>query len=443
MALVPVPASGDQSGSENNPFDEIRERAPVEPPVPAPPPFNVPSNVETAPIMLAKAHSRLRTGDVVGRFEGALFGTCALSSREIPWPGGRYFPSEQDMADIFADEMLAIGYNAVQPDYGFAAADPEVDYYVAAILTNLDLRLCQIVDFWSGLRTGELKGTVRLSVEWEVLDALTRRVVYRTRTDGGAKLDDGSIEAISILIQRGFARATAYLASNEEFLALTRRDGKGLGVSPAPRLDAPLIAVTGRSLFAASAADRFDEAQEATVAIVRAESHGSGFFISGDGYILTNQHVVGNQDQVRVRLHNGFEVIGEVLRRHRDRDVALVKVQVANATALPIDTRLPAVGSDVYAIGAPLDEKLQGTVSRGIVSAHRPASQREPSFIQGDVDIHGGNSGGPLTDAMGNVVGISVEGVSGSVLRTSVGLNFFVPVAEALQALNVQLAAGS
>ncbi|MDA9771144.1 serine protease [Emcibacteraceae bacterium] len=158
--------------------------------------------------------------------------------------------------------------------------------------------------------------------------------------------------------------------------------------------------------------------------------HGSGFVISENGFILTNQHVVGNSDRVIVSFLNGIEIEGEVVRSAEVRDVALVKVPLARSKAIPVKLDEPDIGDNIYAIGAPLDTDLSGTVSQGIISSFRMIDDLE--FIQSDATIYGGNSGGPMVDENGNVVAISVMG------RTDVEtINYFIPKKFALKALNI------
>ena len=98
------------------------------------------------------------------------------------------------------------------------------------------------------------------------------------------------------------------------------------------------------------------------------------------------------------------------------------------------------VSEEVYAIGAPLQERLRGTVTRGIVSAFRRDRLTGLETIQADVSIQGGNSGGPLVDAQGNLVGLTVAGyvVPGS--TGSAGLNLFIPIGDALDRLRLEIA---
>jgi len=126
-------------------------------------------------------------------------------------------------------------------------------------------------------------------------------------------------------------------------------------------------------------------------------------------------------------------VSGTVERIARHRDVALVRIPVAASLVLPISAAGdPAIGEDVYVVGSPFDPKLRSTVTKGIVSGFRTIDGR--SYIQADAAITPGNSGGPLVDDRGNVVGITVAGYEGQ------NLNLFIPIDDALKALNLTVA---
>jgi S1-C subfamily serine protease len=126
-----------------------------------------------------------------------------------------------------------------------------------------------------------------------------------------------------------------------------------------------------------------------------------------------------------------------VLRSHKARDVALVKVNEAAMNALPLQLELPDVAAEVYAVGTPVDEKFSTTISKGIVSAYR--TENDLKLIQSDAAIHGGSSGGALVDRFGNVVGISVSIITDSKVKIGTSINFFIPVANALEFLAVEL----
>lgn len=181
--------------------------------------------------------------------------------------------------------------------------------------------------------------------------------------------------------------------------------------------------------------------QHQAVLVAAGASHGSGFFVDPDGLLLTNAHVVGNADRVRVVLQDGVPLVGTVERVHRKRDVALVRVPRGRYPALPLRLDPPPVSEAVLAVGAPLSERMQGTVTRGIVSSHRKDRLTGYPLLQADVTVHPGNSGGPLLDANGNVVGITVSGLS-SAEGLNTGLNFFIPIADALARLNLRVEGG-
>lgn len=176
---------------------------------------------------------------------------------------------------------------------------------------------------------------------------------------------------------------------------------------------------------------------EATVVtVITGSGHGSGFFIAPN-LVLTNHHVALDAERLKVRLINGTEVLATTLRSDKRRDVALLQIENGEFMPLPIRARPVALTEEVYAVGSPFDETLAGSVTRGIVSQIQ-RDEHGLQLIQADATIQRGSSGGPLLDAEGNVVGISQSGVMDDTDH-SVGINFFVPIADALQKLNIGL----
>ncbi|MFV0475054.1 MAG: Do family serine endopeptidase, partial [Pikeienuella sp.] len=157
-----------------------------------------------------------------------------------------------------------------------------------------------------------------------------------------------------------------------------------------------------------------------------AEALGSGFVIGDDGYIVTNNHVVDNAAKVRVRLADKREFEARVVGVDEQTDLALLKVAAGDLPALALgDSEAMRVGDDVVAVGNPFG--LGGTVTRGIVSAKGRDIQAGPyvDFIQTDAAINRGNSGGPLFNLDGEVIGVNTAIYSPS--GGSVGVGFAVP----------------
>ena len=152
---------------------------------------------------------------------------------------------------------------------------------------------------------------------------------------------------------------------------------------------------------------------------------GSGFIINREGYILTNNHVVEEADQIKVKLSNGKEYEGKVVGRDPKTDLALVKIE-GSSDSQPLklgNSEDLKVGSWVVAIGSPFG--LEQTVTAGIVSAKGRVIGSGPydNFIQTDASINPGNSGGPLVNLKGEVVGINT-----AIIAEGQGIGFAIPI---------------
>lgn len=184
---------------------------------------------------------------------------------------------------------------------------------------------------------------------------------------------------------------------------------------------------------------------------------GSGFFLSSDGYVLTNNHVVdaaANGGTITVAISNGKKYSAKIVGRDASYDLAVLKMDVTGAPTLQLgDSEKVQVGDAVIAIGSPLG--LAGTVTSGIISAkNRPVTtgtgSGESSFInalQTDAAINPGNSGGPLVDATGAVVGINSAiaslGSSAGGQSGSIGLGFAIPINQAKKTAEQLIKTGS
>lgn len=164
---------------------------------------------------------------------------------------------------------------------------------------------------------------------------------------------------------------------------------------------------------------------------VQTAASGTGFFITEDGYILTNHHVVSDASSVEVTLYNGETYDATVIGSDEDYDIAVLKIDVTGATPVVLgDSSKVAIGESVAAVGNPLGE-LTFSMSEGIISCVNRAINVDGTpfnMIQVDCSINPGNSGGPLLNLYGEVVGI-VSAKYSSYSNTSVeGLGFAIPI---------------
>ncbi|MBT9613869.1 MAG: DegQ family serine endoprotease, partial [Burkholderiales bacterium] len=172
---------------------------------------------------------------------------------------------------------------------------------------------------------------------------------------------------------------------------------------------------------------RFMPPQQGGPREFQTHSLGSGFIISQDGYVLTNAHVVDRADEVLVKLTDKREFKAKVIGADRRTDVALIKIDAKNLPVVILgDPGKMKVGEWVIAIGSPYG--FENSVTAGIVSAKGRALPGDNfvSFIQTDVAVNPGNSGGPLFNLRGEVVGVNSQIYS----RTGgyMGLSFAIPI---------------
>jgi len=162
---------------------------------------------------------------------------------------------------------------------------------------------------------------------------------------------------------------------------------------------------------------------------VASQSLGSGFLINDEGFILTNAHVISGSSKIQVTLSDQSQYYATALDTDRSDDLALIKISLKKkGAALKLgDSDRIQVGQKVLAIGNPFG--LEGTLTVGVISSIGRSidgenEQRLEGMIQTDAAINGGNSGGPLLDSNGNVIGINTAILG----RTNIGIGFALPI---------------
>lgn len=392
----------------------------------------------TEPVEFDALRIDVRPGEKVGDFRST-FGRCKAFRDHLYW-GEKIFKNVQENWAYLAHESLHnSGYRLTSdPDNLFADVsqykqDPV--YLLGARVTNLRLDICDHIEWFSENPIHLRSGQAWMAVEWSVFSVIQERTIFRTTSMGKGILEGATAGGIRTLVDYAFADAVRRLAADEEFYEFMSR--------PRPHPDEARttwipLHIRKRPEFNRPMAERSESIWRSVVFIgSTATGHGSGFFIA-PSLILTNAHVVRGNDRVPITLISGRQIMGEVLRVNPARDVALVRVEKAGYRPLPIREPTVEIGETVFAVGAPFAKQLEGTVSRGSVSAYRQNS-RDLRDIQADVDIHPGNSGGPLLDRHGNVVGLTYAGYSDTPARSSIGLNLFIPIKDALRKLRVRL----
>jgi len=436
--------------------------------------FDIPPSASPTPIEFKNFRFLLPPGTEIGFESGAgpmLLGEfCSWNN----YPVSRRVLSrkfEKQYVDLaFENALESQGYdvtNDIDIEFRRDDAAQRAEYFISAKVIDVDLDLCRRGSITSGNifnSAPRAKGKLYAKIEWSVYDALRRTTIYKTTTEGYTRRDYPNSEALELLFLDAFEMAAHNLGADQGFHDLIVLNEKP--ENPSNRFfdkkiddDYPRnynpdeeVAIVTPQLSRTPFDEIAHNARKVAV-LVQKSGHGSGFFITREGHILTNYHVIG--DARRIRIVTGFRKTGitaEVLRVDKARDVALLKLEeipdwldMNKVLVRPVRLDWPRVGEDVYAIGVPKDWKnFRNTVTKGIISGHRKykrVGSIRSNFIQADVEIHPGSSGGPLVDKYGNLVGIATEGyVAGSDSTHSpigVGLNLFIPIQEALDVLNI------
>jgi len=335
----------------------------------------------------------------------------------------------RELGSVAARELQAAGYpRPPAQESVFAQQQPQAqsDYEVGVRIKEIQLYVCE--------RDKVAEGGFALQLAWELFSPRLQRTVYSLTTEGSAEAVAADKQVVGALVRKAVTVAVQNLLADPGFSERARRPADQAPVAevaPAAaqaRLRVALLAGSD----GAGAQERMPQLQSAVVTLQTGAGSGSGFYIDASGYLLTNQHVVGDAKFLKVKLATGRDLVGEVLRSDKARDVALVKtepVSIASLTVRPDDVQ---TGEDVYAIGSPLGETFATTVTRGVISGTRMVQQQR--WLQSDVAILPGSSGGPLIGRHGAVIGMTSRGIN----QGNVGVNLFVPIREALEALGIE-----
>lgn len=383
---------------------------------------------QTRPIQFRKVVIKLKRGEDIGAVESGL--VCTPHA-ELTFRGGRMTLDSEELTETFRHELEIANYQVVgDPDALFD--DPsswKAEYLVAGLVKRMNANICYPMLGWGST---DAKGEAFMEVQWQIYSRLDRRVVYELATQGSSDVADSRPSGEVDVFLDAFAQATRNLLADKGFHDLIAGGSAPLEEATST-VAAPLV-FGPRGLFTQAIASNMETVRNNVVVVYAGGGHGSGFVIDDDGHLLTNEHVVRAAERVRVRFESGQEETAAVLAVDARRDVALLKISRSGTGGLPIRFDDPAIGAEVYAVGAPLDPSYSATVSKGIVSALRTIDGE--GWIQSDVNVQPGNSGGPLLDDRGNIVGITSRGEPTDA-GTPSGVNFFVPITDALDRLGL------
>jgi serine protease Do len=383
------------------------------------------SGARSATLELTRVGDRIPIGTVVGKIST---GDFCVKRGDLTW-------QQAAKAKLAATApVLQIAFREAVGDAGlgitskaddlFATSSTNPDFQIGALLTGLSESICFTATV---LRRNSAEAT--MSIEWQVYSVSAGKIVSRISTSASSQVS-GAPSSLEETVERAvFLENAKRLLQAPELQTLLATEVPTPSRTTLPagelRLEMP------QAKMPVPLAD----AARAAVTILTSDGFGSGVLISRDGYILTNRHVVGDAGHLRIRWASGAESVGNVVRSDLKRDVALVRVTPIPEPPITLRQGPATLGETVYAIGTPREREFAGTLTRGVVSQPDRVLQGQ-HFIQSDVSVTHGNSGGPLFDEKGWLIGIAQSGYEPE--GVSQNINFFIPIDEALSALGVK-----
>jgi serine protease Do len=331
-------------------------------------------------------------------------------------------------------ELEAAGYRTVKKNesaFDTPTAEQKADFEIGAVLQAYRIDLC------ASSSSSSFDASTSVAFKWEVYDVRQQKVVASVVTEGSNKGESvhRASEADIEFIGRAVDVSIRNLLADREFVDVVLAHAGNTPVAAPGAADEALTIerVTARP---GGVEANSTEIRAAVVTIQTSAGSGTGFYIDSQGYLLTANHVVGEAKFVKIKTATGRELPGEVVHTDVRRDVALLKTVPIPFPPLPLQPLSPAGGSEVFVVGSPLGDAFSGTITKGVVSAERVTE--DVHFIQSDVSVLPGNSGGPLVNGSGEVLGICVTGLVLPNLGRA-GVNVFVPIADALEAVHVKV----
>jgi len=360
----------------------------------------------SAPISFTRLIFRLDGGAVKVRFFEKRGGKLLLEQDYAEDLG----VGPEDYRVIAAEELRKYGYNVMGGDDLLFDSDEsgKAEYLLGATLTGLSIDAFGKND----LQEAAAKATV----EWSLYDNLEKKVVLKEVTTGTGSSETASDQSI----KRAFASSLKALLAEEQFVNVVRKSPKAAWQDDTSS-NGPFTLERCSPLDLTLPANISDVMNSVVLIKVGGQS-GCGAIVSVDGHVITAAHLVTAVEKVSVALKSGLVLDGDVVAIDVPQDIGMVKLPGSGYRCLAMASQPAGIGTDIYAIGAPISEELSFTVSKGILSGIREINGF--AYLQTDAGLNPGNSGGPLLSTNGEVLGI----VSWKVASVGVeGIAFGVP----------------
>jgi len=348
---------------------------------------------------------------------------------DLYWTDGYVDLKNPAYSDSIAKQLERSAYDASSQSAAFSA--------LGALTLNVtikDIKLTICEKKKRSKKSLSQNGTY-VAIEWDLIDPHSGQSLYKKVTEGShnANTEPAVADGTNVSIASALSVATDNLISNVEFGNILRDNVLASGDTKKKYDDAIELSIAyGHA--SSNFHDNLSTLKSSSVTVETEGGHGSGVFITRDGYLITNAHVIGKEKKFKIstghRIYNA-----ELVRKDDIRDVALLKTQGESINDFSyISKDKPDVGENIFVIGTPLDTSLSHTVTKGIISANR--NIRGLDYFQTDAAINRGNSGGPVFNEEGELVALTVAGMFTSD-GASLNLNYLIPIEDVLTFLSI------
>lgn len=305
-------------------------------------------------------------------------------------------------------------------------------YIIGVELTDYNLNYQQIKDKDYG--SGDVMGENTISFEWKVLDKKSGNVVLTYKNTKKVNYRQQYYQRVENN-REVYELALIDFLESDDFVKLIR-ENKPINereIVEDKKMTSQVLSPPQLPSFN-QFSDMIQYANKSCVTIITDGGHGSGVIVDPKGLVLSAYHVVEGVNQIDVKFSSGLTLQAEVISYDELNDVVLLDIVGEGFQALPLsksDDALP-LGSEVATIGTPFELELGQSISKGILSGKRKKDER--IYLQADISVSPGNSGGPLLNAKGEVIGI----VQSKVVKAGVeGIGFAIPIKRVKEQLGI------